>query len=315
MNPLIIANTQIRRDAADRYCLNDIHEAAVAAGHNYSRCKTESFLRLVSTQELIDLLRSEPKSGELKPESAQLEPVTSSAGRYGGTYAVKELVYAYAMWISPTFHLHVIRSYDALVTQARQEPPVITPPLMPAVDHRADQLVSAGRIFNSALRTARSMRMPPAQAMRAAFDCTRRHTGIDWVDELDAGETIRLGAEPAPRDGIAARFVAAWQAGDLGVPFAPCLSMDAFAMFRQWCRREGLAPWPLQRFVNEVTRGGHLRQMRCRWSRFGQHQGPHGFLMPPLDLCPSGVPMANWLGQCVEHFRRSMNCPAESVEA
>lgn len=309
MNPLIIGNTQIRRDVAGRYCLNDLHQASGgAARHQPHRWKI-----LQSTQELIAELG---KEDDRYPNSGSGEPIVSIEGGFvQGTYAVKELVYAYAMWISAAFHLHVIRAYDAIVTQQLAAPPAIEPPLMPAVDHRADQLVSAGRIFNSALRTARAMRMPPARAMQAAFACTKRHTGIDWVDELDAGETIRLGAEPAPRDGIAARFVAAWQAGDLGVPFAPCLSMDAFAMFRQWCRREGLAPWPLPRFVNEVTRGGHLRQMRSRWSRFGQYQGPHGFLMPPLELCPSGVPMANWLGQCVEHFRRSMNCPAESVEA
>ncbi len=105
---LSILGTKIRQDAEGRFCLNDCHKAATAAGHDYKATQVEHFTRNASTEGLIQELL---KNGEL-----EFEPVSSKAGRYGGTYAVKELVYAYAMWISPAFHLTVIRAFDALVT-------------------------------------------------------------------------------------------------------------------------------------------------------------------------------------------------------
>ena len=173
--PLVIANTQIRQDIAGRYCLNDLHQASGGA----KRHQPGDWLRRQQTQELIEELRRE--IGTVPGNPGTVEPIEAIQGGFvQGTYAVKELVYAYAMWISAAFHLHVIRAYDALVQQ-RTAP--AAPPLSAQPQHRADQLVGAGRIFAAAFRTARTARLPYPQALQAAADCAQRHTGIDWREE------------------------------------------------------------------------------------------------------------------------------------
>lgn len=180
MTALIIANTQIRCDAAGRYCLNDLHQASGGA----SRHQPGNWLRLQQTQ---DLVAECAKSDEPFLIYEEREPVVVLQGGFvQGTYAVKELVYAYAMWISAAFHLHVIRAYDALVTVAREPAPGL-------LQHRADQLVGASRIFAAAFRAARTARLPYPQALQAAADCAQRHSGIDWREEC--GFAI---PEPAP---------------------------------------------------------------------------------------------------------------------
>lgn len=49
-------------------------------------------------------------------------PVVTVEGAGGGTYVAKELVYAYAMWISPAFHLKVIRAYDQMQALPQRDP-------------------------------------------------------------------------------------------------------------------------------------------------------------------------------------------------
>lgn len=100
-------NTTIRQDAEGRYCLNDLHKAAISHGHNEHTKHPQKWHAPPQTVELIE---------ELKYQNPVLCPLHSKTGRNGGTYVVKELVYAYAMCISPKFHLEVIRAYDRLAT-------------------------------------------------------------------------------------------------------------------------------------------------------------------------------------------------------
>lgn len=98
--PLILAETIIRQDEFGRFCLNDLHRAA---GEN-SKHQPSNWLRLQQTIDLIE-----------EVSIPQIRGIESKQGL--GTFAIKELVYAYAMWISPKFHIEVIRAYDAQVTQ------------------------------------------------------------------------------------------------------------------------------------------------------------------------------------------------------
>ena len=101
MNEIMISEIGIEQDAEGRYCLNDLHKASGGEkkhGPSY-------WMANAQTIELIE---------ELKTTGI---PVVTIEGRNGGTYVCKELVYAYAMWISPTFHLKVIRTFDAVATK------------------------------------------------------------------------------------------------------------------------------------------------------------------------------------------------------
>ncbi|ENW21768.1 KilA-N domain-containing protein [Acinetobacter haemolyticus] len=100
------------------YSLNDLHKAA----GGIEKHKPANFMRLATTQELIYEIE---QSSNSRSESIDLSCSDVSSlnqafitilgkGKEQGTYVCKELVYAYAMWINPKFHLAVIRTFDNL---------------------------------------------------------------------------------------------------------------------------------------------------------------------------------------------------------
>lgn len=120
---LIVANTQVTRDAQGLFSLNDLHRA----GGGEQRHRPKYWLENQQTQELVQEIG---KGGN--PPLA-----TRRGGKSPGTYVCKELVYAYAMWISPKFHLAVIRAYDAMVSEPADDP---VPPAARLLPTAADAL-------------------------------------------------------------------------------------------------------------------------------------------------------------------------------
>ena len=141
MHTLTIGDTTIHRDINLRFCINDLHKAS--GGEN--RHRPSLWLKLKGTQEFIEELISEretdnlatgipvaahdsqsrnscfgvvPVEDSMKPDMASWNaPIeTIKGGEWSGTFAVRELAYDYAMWVSKKFEIQVIRAYDAMVT-------------------------------------------------------------------------------------------------------------------------------------------------------------------------------------------------------
>ena len=94
------------------YSLNDLHKAS----GNQPKHQPNRFLRNEQIQALVQEIKCCPDLG--------ITPVrvirgNRADGLQQGTYVCRELVYAYAMWISAKFHLLVIRAFDAMFAKPR----------------------------------------------------------------------------------------------------------------------------------------------------------------------------------------------------
>ncbi|PRM16302.1 hypothetical protein BV002_00546 [Haemophilus influenzae] len=98
-NQLTILEKQILQ-IDNLYNLNLVHQA----NGELRKHQPSNFLRLDTTQELIAEIESD----------GQTQAVKVYRGSQGGTYVCEELVLSYAMWISPKFHLIVLRAFLAM---------------------------------------------------------------------------------------------------------------------------------------------------------------------------------------------------------
>ncbi|RDE81490.1 hypothetical protein DPV88_00710 [Haemophilus parainfluenzae] len=126
MSNLAILNTSIRSHE-NLFSLNDLH---IASGGK-DKHRPSFFIRLDTTKDLTaEIERSENSNIALKV----------IRGAQGGTYACEELMLAYAMWISPKFHLIVLRAFLNLHKKSTALlPNTITPEQQQAIQSAVQQ--------------------------------------------------------------------------------------------------------------------------------------------------------------------------------
>ena len=144
-NALAIHDISIRQDAEGRFCLNDLHKAA--GGENSTRPKY--WLENNRTQKLVAYLH----------DGGGFPPILTKQGL--GTFVSKDLVYDYAMWISPEFQIAVIRAYDAMATGT--------------VEEDLPQLTVLERDFKAALSLATLVGLEGNQKLLKADKVVRRY--------------------------------------------------------------------------------------------------------------------------------------------
>ena len=136
------------------YCLNDLHKAAGAESNQ----QPAFFLRNDQTQAL---------QKEVEATGTPAIKTVLGKGKAQGTYACRELVIAYAAWISAAFHLKVIRVF--LATGQSQAVPAIDPK---RIEH-ARQLAHAAT----------------AQVYQAVFDAVLNNNSSPYNTRLLLGFT------------------------------------------------------------------------------------------------------------------------------
>lgn len=200
-SPALILDSIAVRQLDGLFCLNDLH---AAAGGN-PKDRPPNFLRRQETKALIAEL------GACSNLSTPLRTITD--GENNGTYACRELVIAYAAWISAAFHLKVIRVFLAAQEQAAANPAIaydrITPAQQQALQELVGKVVDSGKQgyaetwarFHRKFRVAKYNQLPIGQFDDAVAYLNAKLDGAPVHDadlvRVSAGQIITHAADMA----------------------------------------------------------------------------------------------------------------------
>lgn len=170
--PAKINDISIRRDDHGRFCLNDLHKAAGEG----NRHRPQYWLDTQQAQEL---------AAEVEKSIAGIPAIFKKQGL--GTFVAKELVYAYAMWISATFHLEVIQFFDA-AHQSRSTGDALV------------EMALAYRDHERKIATLEHQQADTAAQVKALVNGEGYYTVVGYANKLG----IRIDSQEAARIGKAA---------------------------------------------------------------------------------------------------------------
>lgn len=103
MNTLvIIENTVVRQDAFGRYCLNDLHRAAISQGKATESQRPSNFLRGEGIDAFVQSLSEAQKRASVNVIKGGIE---------SGTWADELVAIRYAAWIEPAFEVQVYERF------------------------------------------------------------------------------------------------------------------------------------------------------------------------------------------------------------
>lgn len=235
-NTLTIANVAVRRDSAGRYCLNDLHKAAVAAGANARSKEPGKFFRSPHVQELIALLEQEAAQSitpnwrnapanavESRPYEKQsaapnwgstFAPVhTVEGGPYEGrgTYVCIELAIAYGKFVSAAFDLLVIRTYIAVQNREHGMPHIQSAKFW---DRLRPHWAAIARL---ALTGHKNVQIAPlvGRSTASVGRCLRRMYEVGYLNPVEVFKA-RLAPATAARWAIEQPVAAQWGLPDRG---------------------------------------------------------------------------------------------------